>query len=70
MELANLFYVIGIICMSLITIILIVLITVAANVAVKINRIHRQIESHLQPVKDFAGAAEHLAKIAKEKFGK
>jgi F0F1-type ATP synthase membrane subunit b/b' len=68
MELANTYYVIGIICMSLITIILIALIIVAVVIKLKIDRIHRAIEDRLHSVKDFAGAAEHLAKKAKEKF--
>jgi hypothetical protein len=70
MGLANAFYIIGIVCMSLITIILIVLIAVAATIAIKINHIHRMIEQRLSSVKDFAGAAEHIARKAKEKFGK
>lgn len=70
MDLANTFYVIGIICMSLITIILIALIAVAVLVKIKIDHIHRSIEARVAPVKEFAKAAEHVARAAKEKFGK
>jgi hypothetical protein len=68
MELANAFYIIGIICMSLITIILIALIAVAVVIKLKIDSIHRAIEARMQPVRDFAKTAEHLAQKAKEKF--
>lgn len=70
MELANTFYVIGIICMSLITVILIALIAVVVLVKIKIDTIHRTIEARMQPVREFAKAAEHVARAAKEKFGK
>jgi len=70
MELANTYYVIGIICMSLITIILIALIIVAVIIKVKIDHLHRAIEERLQPVKDFAGTAEHIVKKAKQAFTK
>lgn len=70
MELANTFYVIGIICMSLIAVVLIALIGVVVAISVKMNHIHRQIEERLRPMKEFAGAAENLARKAKEKFGK
>jgi len=70
MDLANTFYIIGIICMSLITIILIALIAVAVLVKVKIDHIHRQIEQHIQPARDFVETAKHVAKKAKETFGK
>ncbi|HEY8885888.1 MAG TPA: hypothetical protein VIM31_00080 [Candidatus Microsaccharimonas sp.] len=69
MELANAFYIIGIICMSLITVILIALIAVAVLVKIKIDHIHRAIEARVQPVREFAKAAEHMARKAKEKFG-
>jgi hypothetical protein len=68
MELANAFYIIGIICMSLITIILIALISVAVVIKLKLDYIHRMIEDRMQPVRDFAKTAEHLVKKAKEKF--
>jgi|GEM_PF-2384888 len=68
--LASAYYIIGIICMSLITLILIGLIIAAVKIVVKINHIHRMIEEKIQPAKDLAGAAEHLVKKAKEKFGK
>jgi len=70
MELANAFYIIGIICMSLITIILIALIAVAVAIKVKINHIHAQIEERLRPVKNFANEAENLVNKVKEKFNK
>jgi len=68
MELANTFYVIGIICMSLITIILIALIGVAIAIKVKIDHIHAKIESRIQPLKDFAETASKVAQKAKDKF--
>lgn len=68
MELANAFYIIGIICMSLITIILIALIAVAVVIKLKLDYIHRLVEERMQPVRDFAKTAEHLARKAKEKF--
>lgn len=68
--LASAYYIIGIICMSLITIILIALIAVAVAIKVKINHIHRMIEEKVQPVKDFAAAAKHVAKATKEAFKK
>ena len=70
MELANTFYVIGIICMSLITIILIALIAVAIAIKVKINHIHQQLEARIQPIKDFAETASKVARKAKETFTK
>ena len=70
MELANAFYIIGIICMSLITIILIALIAVAVAIKVKINHIHAQLEARIQPLKDFADTATRVAKKAKETFSK
>ena len=70
MELANTFYIIGIICMSLITIILIALIAVAVAIKVKINHIHAQLEARIQPLKDFADTATRVAKKAKETFSK
>lgn len=68
MELANVFYIIGIICMSLITIILIALISVAVVIKLKLDYIHRMIEDRMQPVRVLAKTAEHLVKKAKEKF--
>jgi hypothetical protein len=56
--------------MSLITIILIALIAVAVLVKIKIDHIHRQIEQHIQPARDFVATAKHVAKKAKETFGK
>ena len=70
MELANAFYIIGIICMSLITIILIALITVAIAIKVKITHIHNQLEARIQPLKDFADTAAKVAKKAKDTFTK
>jgi len=70
MELANTFYIIGIICMSLITLILIALIAVAVVIKVKIDHIHKAIESRVQPLKDFAETATAVAKKAKETFKK
>ena len=70
MDLANTFYIIGIICMSLITIILIALIAVAVLVKVKIDHIHKSIEQHLQPAKDIVSTAKEVAKKAKEAFRK
>ena len=70
MELESTFYVIGIICMSLITLILIGLIAVAIVIKVKIDHIHNAIESRLQPVKEFARAAEHVVESAKNAFKK
>lgn len=70
MELANTFYIIGIICMSLITLILIALIAVAVVIKVKLDHIHRQIEEHLQPARDFMATAKHVANKAKETFSK
>ena len=68
MELANAFYIIGIICMSLITIILIALIGVAIAIKVKINHIHRELEAKFAPMKQFVKGAEAIAKKAKDKF--
>lgn len=68
--LATAYYIIGIICMSLITIILIALIGVAIAIKIKINHIHRMVEERIQPVKDFATAAKHVAKATKEAFKK
>jgi hypothetical protein len=68
--LASAYYIIGIICMSLITLILIGLIIVAVKIVAKINHIHRMVEERVQPVRDFAKAAEHVAKKAKEAFNK
>lgn len=68
--LATAYYIIGIICMSLITIILIALIGVAIAIKIKINHIHRMIEEKVRPVKSFASAAKHVAKTAKEAFKK
>ena len=68
MELANTFYIIGIICMSLNTIILIALIAVAIAIKVKIDHIHSRLEARIQPFKDFADTAVNVAKKAKEKF--
>ena len=70
MELESTFYIIGIICMSLITLILIALIAVAVAVKVKIDHIHTAIESKIQPVKDFADLAKNVAKKAKDTFSK
>jgi hypothetical protein len=70
MELANAFYIIGIICMSLITIILIALIVVAMVIKRKIDHIHRAIELRIQPVKDFAHVAKYVATRAKEKLSR
>ena len=68
--LATTYYIIGIICMSLITLILIGLIIAAMKIVAKINHIHRMIEQKVESAKDFAGMADHIAKKAKEKFGK
>ncbi|RWZ78883.1 MAG: hypothetical protein EOT05_04010 [Candidatus Microsaccharimonas sossegonensis] len=68
--LATAYYIIGIISMSLITLILIGLIIVAVKVVAKINHIHSIIEERVQPVKDFAKAASHIAKAAKDTFTK
>lgn len=65
MELANAFYIIGIICMSLITLILIALIAVAVIIKIKIDHIHRAIEARIQPVKDAAEVVKQVAKKAK-----
>jgi len=70
MELESTFYIIGIICMSLITLILIGLIAVAVIIKVKIDHLHKAIEARFQPVKEFAKAAESVAKAAKKKFNK
>ena len=70
MELANAFYIIGIICMSLITIILIALIAVAIAIKVKITHIHNQLEARLHPIKNFADTAAKVAKAAKDTFAK
>jgi len=70
MELANTFYIIGIICMSLITLILIALIAVAVIIKVKIDKIHNAIESRVQPLKDFAQTAANVAQKAKDTFTK
>ena len=70
MELETTFYVVGIICMSLITIILIGLMAVAIAIKVKITHIHNQLEARIQPLKDFADTAAKVAKKAKETFTK
>lgn len=70
MELANAFYIIGIICMSLITLLMIGVIVAVIFIKIKIDHIHRAIEARVAPVKQFAQAAEHVAKKAKEKFKK
>ena len=68
MELANAFYIIGIICMSLITIILIAFIGIAIAIKVKVDHIHREIEAKFAPMKQFVKSAEAVAKKAKDKF--
>lgn len=70
MELANTFYVVGIICMSLMTLILIALILVAIAIKLKIDSIHRQVEAKFQPVKNFVKTAEYIAKQATDKFSR
>jgi len=70
MELETTFYIVGIICMSLITLILIGLIIVAIAIKVKITHIHTQIEGRLQPFKDFADAASKVTQKAKATFTK
>jgi len=70
MELESTFYIIGIICMSLITLILIALIAVAVAVKVKIDHIHAAIESKIQPAKDIVDMAKSVARKAKDTFGK
>jgi hypothetical protein len=68
MDIANTFYVIGIICMSLITLILIALIAVAVVIKIKIDHIHKAIEQQLKPARDFVATAKDVAQKAKEKF--
>ena len=70
MELESTFYIVGIICMSLITLILLALIAVAIAVKIKIDHIHTAIESRIQPVKDIVEAAKSAAKKAKDTFSK
>ena len=70
MELANTVYVVGIICMILITIILIALISVAIMIKVKITHIHDQLQARMQPLKDFADTAAKVAQKAKDTFTK
>jgi len=69
-ELANTFYIVGIICMSLITIILIALIIVAIAIKVKITHIHNQIEARIRPIKEFADTAVKVVKVTKDAFTK
>ena len=50
MDLQNTFYIIGIIYMSLMTIIIIALVIAVFAIKAKINEIHRQIEDRLHAV--------------------
>lgn len=70
MELANAFYIIGIICMSLITLLMIGIIAAVIFIKIKIDHIHRAIEARIQPVKNVAQAAEKVVQKAKDKFKK
>lgn len=74
MELETTFYIIGIICMSLITIILIGLIIVAFMIKAKINHIHDNLQAKVRPLTKLANKAEEVAtsvaEKAKEALGK
>jgi hypothetical protein len=70
MALETSYYIIGIVCMSLITLILIGLIIVAIVIAVKVHHIHKAITKKVQPIAEMVEHAGAVAKIAKKAFKK
>lgn len=68
MELETTFYIIGIICMSLITLILIGLIAVMIMIKIKINHIHNSIQDKLSPIKNTVKHVENAVKKTKRKL--
>ncbi|MGF7229532.1 MAG: hypothetical protein ACQR33_06170 [Candidatus Saccharibacteria bacterium] len=60
MDLQNTFYVVGIICMSLITIIILALVIAVFAIKAKVNAIHRRIEEKFQSLSEVAQVGEAL----------
>lgn len=67
MELENTFYIIGIICMSLITLILIGLIVIALVIKAKIAQIQHSIQDKVRPFSQFVNKAEAAVENAANK---
>jgi hypothetical protein len=67
MELETTFYIIGIICMSLITLILIGLIIVAVMIKAKINHIHDSLQAKVRPLAKLANKAEEVVSSVTDK---
>jgi Flp pilus assembly pilin Flp len=65
MALETTYYIIGIICMSLITLILLGLITVAIIIAVKVHHIQKVVKEKLQPITNIVETVGAVAKKAK-----
>jgi F0F1-type ATP synthase membrane subunit b/b' len=70
MELQTTYYIIGIICMSLITLIVLGLIIVAIVIAVKVHHIQKAIKHRIQPIADVVENVSAAAKNAKRVFKK
>ncbi|HJP96653.1 MAG TPA: hypothetical protein VJ843_04780 [Candidatus Saccharimonadales bacterium] len=66
MDLQNTFYVIGIIYMSLMTIIIIALVIAVFAIKAKINEIHRQIEERLHSVIQMVKMGEAVVDKARD----
>ena len=66
MDLQNTFYVIGIIYMSLMTIIIIALVIAVFAIKAKINEIHRQIEDRLHAVIQMVKMGEAVVDKARD----
>jgi predicted Holliday junction resolvase-like endonuclease len=66
MDLQNTFYVIGIIYMSLMTVIIIALVIAVFAIKAKINEIHRQIEERLHAVIEMVKMGETIVHKAQD----
>jgi hypothetical protein len=66
MDLQNTFYIIGIIYMSLMTIIIIALVIAVFAIKAKINEIHRQIEDRLHAVIQMVKMGEAVVDKARD----
>ncbi len=64
------YYIIGIICMSLITLILIGLIIVAVMIKTKVTHIQRSLQDKVRPLTDFVDQAEQVARRASKQAKK
>lgn len=70
MDLANVFYITGIVGMGLLTIVMLGILIAVAIIARKVSKIHKSIQEKLAPVTNAAHVVQGVVAKVKDKFSK